>query len=92
VALVGNGGRNDLVHGRGIELCRFPCADHRSGDFVRDRARCDDGFRHMGSLHLERIRQCTSECAKANTVDVHFFSRGVGRSRGGASICEVTLR
>ncbi len=90
LALVGNSWRNNLVYRRGPELCCFPCTRHWSGDFVRDWAGSNDGFRHLGSFYLEGICQCSSKREKASTTDVHFFRRWVGRSRAGSSISEVT--
>jgi hypothetical protein len=87
---VGNLWWNDLVYRRGPELRGFARARHRSGDFVRDWAGGNDGFRHLGSFYLEGICQCTSEREKASTTDVHVFRRRAGRSRGGSGISEVT--
>jgi hypothetical protein len=78
------------MHRRGPELCCFARTRHRSGDFVRDWAGSNHGFRHLGSVYLEGICQCASERAKASTTDVHLFLRRVGRSRGGPGISEVT--
>ena len=90
LALVGNPWWNDLVYRRGPELRGFARARHRSGDFVRDWAGSNDGFRHLGSFYLEGICQCTSEREKAHTTDVHLFRRWAGRNRGGSGISEVT--
>jgi hypothetical protein len=92
LALVGDSWRNDLVYRRGPELRSFARTRHRSGDFVRDWAGSNNGFRHLGCVYLEGICQCASERAKANTTDVHFFWRRVGRSRGRPGISEVTVR
>ena len=90
VAWLGNSRRNDLVHGRSVELCCVARPHHRSGRLVRDRPGRDDDFRDMGSVCVERICQCTSGCAKADTTDVPVFPCRAGRSSGGAGISAVT--
>ena len=52
VAWVGNIGRRDLVHCRGLQLCRIPSPHCWARGFLLHWARGHDGFRRVGCLHL----------------------------------------
>jgi len=73
-SLMGSRRRADLVHRDNFQLRGITRAIGRAGHFLCAGAGRDDGFRHLGRLHLEGVRQCSRRVTPVYPADVSFLS------------------